>query len=593
MNKLSITLACLFVIAQSLAQTPDWQTYYEKLGFLETSRYAETIAYCKKLAESSPWIHYTSFGMSQQGRELPLLIADKNEDFNSTSVRSGDHIVLLVEACIHPGESEGKDAGMMLLRDIAIHKKYENLLDHATILFIPIFNVDGHERFGPFNRINQNGPKEMGWRVTATNLNLNRDFLKADAREMKAWLRLYSEWLPDFFIDIHTTDGADYQYPLTYAMEFHDNMYYEIGDWQKNVFIEYVECEMEKAGFPIFPYIAFRNWFDPRSGIRGGVSPPMISQGYTALHNRPGLLVETHMLKDYKTRVTATYEILKQTLEILNTDYEKLNQLVKKADIFTASEEFRNNPFPVKFSLSDKDSTMLDFKGFEYEVVESDLSGGNWFQYSDKPAIFSIPYFNTPIPEVTVDLPEAYIIPVEWEEVIQRLRLHGIHFNQLKKSTAIKVKTYKFKDYKWNNDPYEGRFRMQFEYDIIEDEKIFPAGSAVIPMNQRAAKLIIYILEPKAEGSYVSWGFFNTIFERKEYVESYVMEEMAREMLAEDPELLEEFELKKMEDPEFAGNFWSILLWFYSKTPYWDERKDVYPVGKIFDRKVLDSLELE
>jgi len=590
-NRFWISVICFFLTFQSFAQIPDWETYYEKSGFFETPRYAETIDYCKRLAEASPWIYYTGFGTSVQGRELPLVIADKNGNFSRNSVRNGDHIVLLIEACIHPGESEGKDAGMMLLRDIAIHKKFNHLLDHVTILFIPIFNADGHERFGPYNRINQNGPKEMGWRVTATNLNLNRDFLKADAPEMKFWLHMFNEWLPDFFIDIHTTDGADYQYPLTYAMELHDNMFADLGKWQKDVFIEYVESKMEESGFPISPYVAFRNWFDPRSGIRGGVAPPMISQGFSALHNRPGLLVETHMLKDYKTRVTATYELLKHTLVLLNKEYKSVHQLINNADNYTASERFRENPFPVKFSLSENDSTMLDFKGFEYKVVESDLTGGNWFQYSDKAVTFSIPYFDKPVPEILIDLPEAYIIPVEWDEVIQRLETHGITFYRLKKTTTVVVKSYKFRDYKWNQRPYEGRFRLSFDYDEIEEERVFPTGSAIIPMNQRTAKLIAYILEPKAEGSYVYWGFFNTIFERKEYVESYVMEEMARKMIAEDPELKIEFEKKKKEDPEFAENFWSIILWFYSKTPYWDDRKDVYPVGKIFDKKVLESLE--
>jgi len=176
-----------------------------------------------------------------------------------------------VQACIHPGESEGKDAMLMLLRDMVIDKKNTHLLDHISILFIPVFNVDGHERFGPYNRINQNGPKEMGWRVTANNLNLNRDFLKAETPEMKAWLKMFNKWLPDFFIDTHTTDGADYQYVLTYLMEIFGNMDDGLTNWCKNRFLPDMTGKMESRGFPVFPYIGFRDWHNPKAASNQGL----------------------------------------------------------------------------------------------------------------------------------------------------------------------------------------------------------------------------------------------------------------------------------------------------------------------------------
>ena len=182
-------LLFLLCVYPGFSQDSLWMTFYEKSDCKKTPRYKETIEYCRKLASASPMIKLTSFGESTQGRELPLMIIDKQGFSEPEEIRGAGRIVLLIEACIHPGESEGKDAGLMLIRDIVILNKYHGLLDHVSILFIPIFNVDGHERFGPYNRINQNGPEEMGWRVTATNLNLNRDFLKADTPEMQSWLK--------------------------------------------------------------------------------------------------------------------------------------------------------------------------------------------------------------------------------------------------------------------------------------------------------------------------------------------------------------------------------------------------------------------
>ncbi|NIM65325.1 MAG: peptidase M14 [Candidatus Latescibacteria bacterium] len=569
----------------------DWRTDYEKSGCKETPRYDATVAYCKRLASASHWIHYTTFGNSPQGRDLPLLMVDKTKHFTPESVRKSDNAVLLIQAGIHSGEIDGKDAGLMLVRDIAITKKYPELLDHLTVLFMPIFNVDGHERFGPYNRINQNGPKEMGWRVTAQNLNLNRDYLKADAPEMHAWMRLFLEWLPDFFVDCHVTDGADYQYVITYGLEIGGSMAPGITDWTRNVYLKNVEKMMEESGFPISPYVIFRTHHEPTSGLISWVAPPRLSEGYTALQNRSGLLIESHMLKDYKTRVEGTYEMLRHTMSILNKEHRELIRLNEEADRLTASAEFREEPFPLGFRGT-RDSVMVDFLGLEYEVEKSDLTGGLWHRYSDKPVTYRIPYFNKQEPATTVALPEAYIIPTEWTEVIDRLALHGVEFNLLEQPHTIKVKSYRFNNIDWRTRPYEGRHMVQFEQVQIEEERTYPAGSAVVDMNQRAARVAAHILEPEAPDSYLRWDFFDTIFERKEYTETYVMEAMAREMLASDPDLKEEFEQKVAEDSTFVGNQWAVLNWFYERTPYWDDRKDVYPVGKIFNRDIVNRLRI-
>lgn len=559
-------------------------TYYEKSNFLKTPRYEETVSYCKKLAEVSPWLKYSTFGESPRGLELPLLIADKNQNFKLDEVRHSDNIVVLIQACIHAGESEGKDAGMMLLRDIAALKKIPELLDHITILFIPIFNVDGHERFGAYNRINQNGPVEMGWRTTSRNLNLNRDFIKADASEMKDWLKLYNKWLPEFFIDCHTTDGADYQYELTYGLEVRGNTEQNLSNWMKNIYIKGVEKKMKEQKIAIFPYVGFRNWHDPRSGLESWVSPPMLSGGYAAVQNRASLLIETHMLKDYKTRVNATYEMLKQSLIVLNQEYKNLKMLEKEADEITSNAAKKQIELPLLFKQAN-DSEIVTFKGFTYTSELSSLSGGQWFKYSKKPENWQIPYFNKQEVTEKAKLPFAYIIPPEWTEVIKRLDLHGIRYSKITKNEKYKINLYRFRNVIYNTKPYEGRFRVQiFDMEEISEEREYPKGSVIVSTNQRTARVIAHLLEPRAYDSFVNWGFFNAIFEQKEYGESYVLENLARDMLAKNAGLKAEFEKKMQENKEFAASPEAILNWFYIQSEYRDQRMNIYPVGKIYQK---------
>jgi hypothetical protein len=587
-----ISLFILSLIALSgSTQDSMWLTDVEKSDFTKTPRYDETLSFCSRLVAASSMVSMHTMGESSQGRKIPFLLVDKQGLTDPASIRASGRIILWVQACIHPGESEGKDAGMMLLRDLVVRKIHTDLLEHVSLLFIPIFNVDGHERFGRWNRINQNGPEEMGWRITATNLNLNRDFLKADTPEMQSWLRLFNEWLPEFFIDTHTTDGADYQYILTYYMNIYGGMDEDLTSWTKDIFLNRWVRNMENDSIPVFPYIEFRSWHDPKSGIEMDVSPPMLSQGYTALRNRPGLLIETHMLKRYEQRVKSTYQSLVNAMTVLNRESTTLRVLEQKADAGSSASPFRKQPFPLKYKTLFNDSILVNFRGVHYTKQLSTITGDHWYKYGKEKETLKIPVFEKTAVEVSVKLPEAYIIPVEWKDVINRLKVHGIRIFLLPRDTLLKVLTYRISNPKWQSTPYEGRHPLtSFDLEEVTVEKKFCKGSALVDMNQPASRIIAHILEPRGNGSYLYWGFFDAVLEQKEYAENYVMEEMALQMLSEDPRLKEEFEAKKKAEKQFAENPNAILNWFYSKTPYWDPVKDIYPVGRLTSRETVDSL---
>jgi murein tripeptide amidase MpaA len=567
-----------------------YDTYFEASGGLATPRYRETVQYCFELALESPWLHLTDFGESPQGRQLLLLIADRDGHCTPGDVRAAGKAVLLLQAGIHAGEIDGKDAGLMLLRDIAVRKLHPHLLDHLTILFVPIFNVDGHERFGPDNRANQNGPAEMGWRVTAQGYNLNRDFVKADAPEMRAWLELYTAWLPDFLIDSHVTDGADFRHVVMYGAEIGPNVDPDIAGWTRDLYLPELVEALTVDGYPPMPYGGFRRWQDPRSGIRVWSSGPRYSQGYAVIQNRPALLLETHMFKDHKTRVDATYKVFLHTAEIMDRHHAALRAAVTAADLRVRTPAFRRDPFPLALTVDEGDSTRFTLLGYEYGFVDSDITGGRYPVYSDTPADFEVPLFDRHVPASQVRLPEAYLIPPEWTEVIDRLELHGVEIRRLRQETRLRVASVRFEDVSWREHPYEGRHTLTYETVPVEEERIFPRGTAVVDMGQRAARVAAHLLAPEAPDALLRWGFFDTVFERKEYVEPYVLEPLLPGMIEANPALADSFAAALAADCSLEENYWGKILWFYRHTRWWDDRIGVYPVGWVFVREKVAAL---
>ncbi|MFA8450164.1 MAG: M14 family metallopeptidase [Bacteroidales bacterium] len=583
LNLLFLLIFCYSTLCWA-QKSQSWLTFFEKTGGMRTSEYKESVKYWKRLADSSSMISYSSFGKSEKGKDLPLLILDRDGYSTPEEIKQSGKVVVLVQAAIHAGETCGKDAGVLLFRDFFKGNLKSSMLKNVSVIYIPIFNVDGFERFGEYNRINQNGPKEMGWRANAQNLNLNRDYLKAESSELKSWHKLFNTFQPDFFIDCHSTDGADYQYVATYAMEVFGDLDAGLVSWQKNNFIPYLERKMGENEFPIFPYVSFRNWHDPRSGLYSEVGSSMLSQAYTANVNRPGLLVETHMLKPYRQRVDATYQIILEAIRYLNSNNRKYKKLIKSADVNSANLM----ALPLTYRLSKNDSVMVKFKGVDYDVSKSDLTGGDWFVYHTKrKRTYKLPYFNKNIPDKVVKLPKAYIVPAQWKKVIDLLSVHGIRMNTLNSDTTISVELYRIKDPKWGSAPFEGHIPLK-SFDIEKDvaQRTYSKGSVVIPTNQAKIRIIANLLEPEGDGSLLFWGYFNSIFEQKEYGESYVIEPLARKMLKENPKLKEEFELKKKNDKDFANNTWSQINWFYAHSKYWDKEKDLYPIGRLPRTKI-------
>jgi hypothetical protein len=570
--------------AQSTSQNvpPEWLTLAEKTNYRQTPRYAETVVYSQKLDAASDWITYKSFGKSGEGRALPLLIAAKDKTFTPDAARKRGKAVIFIQACIHAGESDGKDAGLALLRDIAITRTRADLLNDAVILFVPIYNVDGHENFNAYNRINQNGPEEMGFRATSANLNLNRDYMKADAPETRAWLALWNEWKPDFFIDCHVTDGADFRYNVTYEYAHFQEVSPFIKNWMEEHFDGKVVPQVEKEGNLLTHYIEFAGR-EVSKGVATFIATPRFATGYVPLRNRAGLLIETHMLKDYRSRVRGMYDILRYTIEEIAKSKASLfaaNQNADKETVERGQTYDKKRQFPLRLEITDK-SAPFAFKGVEYRMEDSDISGTKRIVYGTKPIDLTIPKYDEAKISAGVAPPLYYIIPPQWQEAIGVLQAHGVKFQRISKPLKIEVESYRFTDTKWSPASFEGRNTVNAKANPIVETREFPVGSVVVALAQEEANVAVHLLEPNSQDSFVYWGFFNAAFEQKEYGEGYVLEKLAREMLARDENLRKEFE-EKLKDEKFAKSPRERLNFFYERSPYYkNQRVGIYPVGRI------------
>ncbi len=572
--------------------TADWTTPAEAAHFRTTPSYAETLAYLKRLKSAAPGkIRLQTFGVSPQGRPMVAVIANAYGVFTPDGARAAKLPIVLVQAGIHPGEIEGKDAGLMLLRDFAVTGKMPHLLDHVVLVYIPVFSVDGHENSSPYNRINQNGPDSMGFRGQSQYLNLNRDYVKADAPEMRAWLTLWRHWRPDFLVDVHTTDGADYQYDLTWYLEDPHKLDSAASDWQQTAMAKVIPA-YEKRGHLASIYLEFKDQADPRQGIVNFGSGPRFSTGYAALWNRPALLIETHMLKSYSARVRAAYDLVTLMLEYIDRDPASLLAATAKADAATIARAHDGTARVALTFKPDPVSAPLTLKGYAFRQSHSDISGGTWIEYDPgKPMSYDIPNGNGLLPEVAIAPPAAYAIPAQWAKIISRLKLHGIAYRRLDCAVTLDAAGYQLDNPKWNSQPFEGHLMLRaVTARLTPRRETLPPGSVIVPLDQAAANVAIELLEPEAPDSLLRWGELDAIFETKEYGEPRVLEKLARDMEAKDPALKEEFERKLKDDAAFAANPQARLNFFFQHSPWYaTQRVGAYPVLRL-DAGALKAL---
>lgn len=545
-----------------------WITPIEASGFRRTPTDTETRAWLERLAAASPLIRIEVFGKTPQGRDMIAVIVSKDG-----ATRDPAKPVLLAQGGIHSGEIDGKDAGMMLLRDIALKGK-AGLLDRANLVLVPIFNVDGHERSGPFNRPNQRGPENQGWRTTAQNLNLNRDYLKADAPEMRAMIGLIRRYDPALYMDLHVTDGHDEQYDVTIAYNGWHGLYAyspAIGRWLDTRFKPATDAALAKAGHIPGFYV---DLIDPKraaAGVFYNATTPRFSNGYGDLRGLPSVLVETHSLKPYRQRVLGTYIVVEAALKLLGDDAAGVRAAIvadRAARPETATLAWRPQKAPV---------ATMQWKGIAQATYESPASGRAEVRWLGTPQTETVGVYGEE-PSVTATLPVAWWVPPTAPEIIERLRLHGVQFETLTEGRSVDVEMARLVDPKLGTAS-EGRVPLTAKVTRERRRETWPAGSVRVPADQPLASLAALWLEAESPDGALAWGLVPGILQRTEYIEGYAIAPMADAMLS-DPATRAAFEAKLAADPKFAADGGARLAWFYARTPYYDDRYLLYPVGR-------------
>lgn len=566
-----------------MAANNSLHTLAEDSGFGRTGRYDEVIALCKAFEQRHPdAVRCIDVGTTPQGRPMQALVVSRSGALTADQARQRSLPVLLIQGGIHAGEIDGKDAGFLAIRQLLDGEAAPGALHDMVLVFVPVFNVDGHENFRAWNRPNQRGPEEMGFRVTSQRYNLNRDYVKADAPEMQAMLRLIDQWDPLVMMDLHATDGAQFQHDISITGE---PIHAGDADLQRTgrALRDGIIAALRQHGSQPVPfYPSFEVHDDPASGFAHGAAPPRFSHGYFGQRNRFGILVETHSWRTYPERVQSTRNTLIALVELAQRHGRDWLQQTRAAD--RRSSTLGGTVLPLTWKATDA-SHPIDFAGYAYTRTPSDVSGALMTRYDEStPQTWRIPLRDTVVPVLQVTLPKAgYLVPPEYAATVQPwLERHGIAFRRLEAAAPQRaVSMFRADTATFARQSMEGHQRLELKGQWFPETAALPAGALFVPIAQPKARLVAQLLEPQAPDSLAAWGLFNTAFEQKEYMEDYVAEAVAREMLAADPALRRRFEEKLRSDPEFAGSPAARLDFFYRLHPAWDRDLNRYPVLRL------------
>ncbi len=542
-----------------------------------TATYQETIAFYKELAAQLASIQIKPFGMTDSGFPLHEIVLSQDGDFDPKSLKESGKLILFLNNAIHPGEPCGVDASMMLARDLFLEENLSALLENTVVVIVPFYNIGGGLNRGGYSRANQDGPEQYGFRGNARNLDLNRDFIKCDSENAVSFNMLFNKWQPDIFIDNHTSNGADYQYSMTLIATQKDKLQKDISNYMVEQMLPDLYKKMEQKNWEMTPYVYAQE--TPDDGIMGFLDLPRYSSGYAALHNAISFMPETHMLKPYENRVESTYAFMLSMLEHIAVHAETILDVRKRGiENIKAQTEM-----PIQWELDKTQVDSLLFKGYEAKYKKSLVTGLDRLYYDQSaPWEKEINFLDTYKVSKKVVKPKAYVFPIAYKGVAERLEMNGVQVDRLDSEMVSEFEMYYIDDFETVKNAYEGHYlHYNVSLKTVNKSWKYKQGDYIVYTGQAADRYIVECLEPQAADSYFAWNFFDGILNQKEYFSSYVFEEIAAELLEKDPALKKEFEQKKKEDQAFAENGRAQLSFLYQRSPHYEQTHRLYPVARI------------
>ncbi|MBK7850949.1 MAG: hypothetical protein IPJ66_07365 [Bacteroidetes bacterium] len=523
------------------------------------------------------------YGKTDIGLPLHLFIIDKKGVFEPHRLHELGNIILFINNGIHPGEPDGINASLIWATELLKNMDMNPMMDNVTICMIPVFNIDGALNRSCCSRANQDGPPEYGFRGNAQNLDLNRDFIKCDSRNVQSLIAILRQWDPDVFLDTHVSDGADYQYTMTLISSQTDKLYPILGKTMKETLTPFLFKKMKQKGEEMTPYVDTKDYDDiPESGIRSFLELPRFASGYCSLFNTFPFIAETHMLKPFSERVRSTVKLMESILEMSSSESEKIYEARKLAK----QEDISRKLFPTNWELDTNYSELINFKGYEAETKISTVTGLPQTYYNhNKPFDKKIKFQPKYIAADTISAPMYYLIPQAWYKVANNLEQSKIRLITIKADSTTMAEVIYIESYETTDSPYEGHYLHHNTKVSKKLEKVqVMKGDYLVPMFQENSRFLVETLEPVAADSYFNWGFFDAVLQQKEWFSGYVFEPVAEKLLQENPGLKKEFEDKKLKEPEFAKDSFSQLYFIYRHSPYFEKSFRRYPVIRIGTR---------
>lgn len=571
-------LASLILLFSIMAHSQNkYDTTFEKGNGNQTATYQETIAYYKMLANNFKTISIHEQGLTDSGEPLHTVIFNPDSNFDLKKV-SKSKAILLINNGIHPGEPDGIDATMMLFRDLATNKI--SIPKNVVLVTIPVYNIGGALNRGSYSRANQNGPESYGFRGNARNYDLNRDFVKADSRNARSFAAIFQSVNPDVFIDNHVSNGANYQYTFTNIATHHQKLGGALGEFWKSEMVPALMADLKRKNIESVPYVNIHDE-KPDKGFEMFMDYPRYSTGYASMFNTIGSMPETHMLKNYASRVNVTYEYMVTTINYLENNFKKIKQLRQE----NLKLYKPGNKYTLLWDIDKSVHEEIEFLGYEGVEKPSDISGKPRLFYDENKKFTKIiPHYTTFKSNTEIVIPHSYVIPKSWWNVIELLRLNNIKMTVLDKETELSVESYRVIDFKTSAVAYEGHYvHSNVSVQKTTRKITFQKGDIIINTQQPGVKYLLETLEPMANDSYFNWNFFDSILQMKEYYSAYVFEDLASELLNTDTDLKKRFDDKRNSDDKFKNSGDAQLEWIYKNSPYYEKTHMEYPVYRLMN----------
>jgi hypothetical protein len=545
----------------------------------ETLTWKESIDMYRWLDEQYEEATLMNVGSTDAGRPLHLFVIDRGRQFSPDLIRESGKNILFINNGIHPGEPCGVDASLKLASELLSGKDSSaRYLDQTVIAIIPMFNVGGALNRGSYHRANQNGPKEHGFRGNARNLDLNRDFIKLDSKNTQSLVKVLRKWDPDIFIDTHTSNGADYPYTITLI-----NSHTQRHEPSQALFLDSTLLPFLFKGMQLSPYLMSPYVWSarqtPEQGILAFMDYPRYTSGYVSLFNTIAFTLETHMFKPFEDRVLSTWYFLREALRFSALHGGELKKVKEQA----LQEKMNRREFTLQWELDRSRSVPLDFSGYTVKEKKSKVTGQKIYYFDrNDPWEKEIPYYKFFKAVISTSVPDYYILPSAWREVVERLQLNGVEMEQFRRDSILSLDVYYIEDYKTVDQPYNGHYRHYNVETRMEKEEIpVLAGDWIISTRQPAIEYLVQTLEPMGYDSFFSWNFFDEVLFRNEYFSPYIFEETAGELLKNNPQLKRELKEKQKEDPGFAENGYQQLRFIYERSPWSESTYMRYPVYRL------------